>query len=71
MHALKSYDDLFHHFTSERPETTHLGILSIEEVAELKCQSRIEGQRAGSMESDHIKLANGDRVACNTETIII
>ena len=46
LHAMPSYREIFHHFTTTPPDTTHLGVLSVEEVDELRMQTRIEGQRA-------------------------
>eukprot|EP00966_Prymnesium_polylepis_P124107 2870081-Prymnesium_polylepis.1 len=70
MHALPSYGEVFHHFTTTPPDTTHLGTLGNDEISELRVQSRIEGQRAVSIEHDHIILTNG-RLDCNPGTIIV
>ena len=70
MHALPSYGVIFHHFTTTPPNTTHLGVLSVVEVSELRVQSRIEGQRAVSIEHDHIILTN-ERLDCSPGTIIV
>ena len=71
MYALPSYARLFHHFTSEPPETTHLGILSREEVEELRCQSSMEGQRALTMETGNIVVTDGRVVECNSDTVVV
>jgi len=68
---MTSYSDLFHHFTTSLPETTHFGILSCEELLELRGQSRLEGRRAVLIGRDSIKLSDGQTIACDDSTVVI
>ena len=59
---LKTYTALFHHFTHSGPHTTHHGVMGYHEVAQLSCQSRVEGARVVSVKEDHIELSTGQQI---------
>lgn len=69
---LGSYGPVMHHFTEQVPETSHHGILSAAEVAELRCQAKIERKRVASVGPEgRIALSNGEHLHVGPSAVVV